>query len=141
MIAVDRVLGGVVCAFGVLLLTYLIPQYVTGEPTAGADPKLFPQIAGWLFVVLGAVQMLFVASDKTLPSLREVVRLTLFVGAMVVATLLMPVVGFLPYAIGLMAVVIWQVYERRVMWVAVSVIAVPLCTWLLFEQVLGRPLP
>lgn len=142
MIIKERILGLFSVFFGALLLAFLIPTYVSGDATDIGDPTLFPRIAGWLFVFLGGLQVIFAAPSKeTLPSKREISRLILFMGAMLIGTALLPIVGFIPYAMGLMAVVLVLVFERRPLWILLTVIFVPIGTWLLFEQVLQRPLP
>ncbi|TDP01207.1 tripartite tricarboxylate transporter TctB family protein [Marinomonas balearica] len=142
MILKERLLGVGGALFGALLLLYLIPTFVTGEVTESGDPSFFPRIAGWLFLVLGGLQILFATpSEETLPSKQEMGRLVLFVGAMVLGTSLLPIVGFLPYSMGLMAVIVLMVFEKRPHWIALTIVGVPIGTWLLFEQILQRPLP
>jgi len=142
MIIKERILGLLSVLFGALLLAYLIPTYVSGEATETGDPTLFPRIAGGLFVLLGGLQVIFATpSQEAPPSKREISRLILFMGAMIIGTALLPIVGFIPYAMGLMAVVLVMVFERRPLWILLTVFCVPIGTWLLFEQVLQRPLP
>ncbi len=55
--------------------------------------------------------------------------------------LLIDRVGYLVAAIGLMAAICAVTGERRPLWTAGVVLGLPVAIWLLFEQVLGRPLP
>lgn len=141
MIGTDRVLGGVVVAAGVFLLLYLIPHQVTAMPDELRDPSLFPRIAAWLLVGLGGLQILVPGPKTKLPTRRELLRLAGLLALLVAASLLLPVFGFVPTAIGLMACLALLMYERRPLWLAITILGVPPAVWALFEIVFKRPLP
>lgn len=141
MIPLDRVLGGVVLAFGASLLLFLIPVFTTPQPGSPTDPSLFPRIAGWMFVLLGGLQIVFPGQQRLTVTLRELGRLVLVTALMVLATVLMPIVGYLPASIALMAVVMLMIYERRPLWIVLSVAFVPVTVWIVFEYGLKQPLP
>ena len=71
MIPLDRVLGGAVLAFGASLLLILIPVYTTPQPGSPTDPSLFPRIAGWMFVLLGGLQIVFPGQQRLTVTLLE----------------------------------------------------------------------
>lgn len=138
--AVERVLGAIGIAFGVLLLTVLIPRHVTAVP-GYVNPATFPKVAAWLFIGLGTIQL--VAGGRTAheANLRGMARLALVAVCLAATILAMPRIGYVPSAIGLMAAICAIMFERRVRWLAVTVLVVPAGTWVLFDILLGRPLP
>lgn len=137
---VERVLGGLGVGFGVLLLTVLIPRHVTEMP-GFVNPALLPQVAGWLFILLGAIQCLARVRTAKPADPVELARLGVTVACVAAAIWLMPRLGYPLSAIALAAALCGLTFERRVGWLLVSVGAVPIGVWLVFEQVLGRPLP
>ncbi|WP_269584073.1 tripartite tricarboxylate transporter TctB family protein [Roseibium sp. Sym1] len=141
MIATDRILGGAVAGFGVFLLLYLIPNYVTSMPGELRDPSLFPRIAAWMILVLGAIQVFLPGPNGRLPSLGEVGRAALVVVALTLVTLALPRIGIIAGGIVLMAFSAALMFEKRLLWLAVTVLFVPVCVWGLFEVLFGRPLP
>jgi len=58
----------------------------------------------------------------------------------VVAALLLPMLGFLPVACGLMMASLVLLRERRPLWAATTLIGVPVFVWVLFTVLLSRPL-
>lgn len=138
---IDRVLGGAAILFGGFLLLYGIPANVRMVEGVWPYPAMFPQIAAWLFIILGAAQMLFVKSDIELPSIRQVVMFAAAAAVTLVALLTIDRFGYLPVTIALMAAIALIVRERRPVWVAVIVAGLPVGIWALFELVLQRPLP
>ncbi len=137
----DRILGGAAVAFGGFLLLVAIPRNVVSTGGLTLNPALFPQLAAWLFILLGALQMLFPAAAPEMPTLRECGRLLVAAAATLACLLLMPAIGF-PFAmIVLSAAMALLSRERRLVWLATTVLVLPLGVWSFFELVLGRPLP
>lgn len=104
-------------------------------------PAMFPQIAAWMFIGLGLVQMLFVKTKAEFPTGLQFIA---FLGAIfftLIAVLFVENLGYLPVMIGLMVAIVLLVQERRPLWVVVMIIGFPVGIWLLFEQVLQRQLP
>lgn len=137
----DRTLGGAVALGGAFLLVYLIPNFVEGEATGVRDPSLFPRIAGSMLLVLGVLQVVFARAGGDVPSWRELARLALLIALMSAATFVMPIIGFMPSMMLLMAAAILVVFERRPLWIVVTVCGLPAFAWFVFEEVLKRPLP
>ena len=132
--------GGVTALFGGFLLLYLIPNNVTSSGGA-FSPDLFPSIAAWMFILLGAVQLIVPGESEPLPSRRELLRaaaIALIVLGMILA---MEVLGYIIVSIVFMGVVAWFMYERRPIWLVATIIAIPIGIWLFFEVLLRRPLP
>lgn len=140
MITADRLQGIVVFGFGCLLLLWLVPAHVTTMPGDPLDPSLFPRIAGWLIAGLGLLQIATAKPGAAVPALAEVIGFACFIAALVVAALLLPRVGFLPVASGLMVASLVLLRERRPLWAALTLFGVPLFVWILFAVLLSRPL-
>lgn len=139
----DRLLGGIVALFGLFLLTYAIPANVKSASGMFVfpNPALFPQIAAVLMVVLGLMQAALVRTKTELPGWKAFGMFLVVAGATLAAMLLIRLLGYLPVAFALMVAVCLIGRERRPLWLGIVIVAVPVGTWLLFEQVLGRPLP
>ena len=138
---IERFLGGITVLCGVLLLLYGIPAHVDDVETAIMSPRVFPQIAAWIFVIAGSVQFLFVKSKLKLPTRREFIRVLVVCGLILAMTYLMDKFGYLVGAVSMMAVIMYMVYERRPLWLGIGIIIVPIAIWILFVIVLKRPLP
>ena len=140
MINADRIQGIVVLGFGILLLVWLVPTYVTSVPGDPLDPSLFPRAAGWIISGLGLVQIALARPGGSAPDGPEVFGFICFMVALVIAALLLPALGFLPVACGLMMASLVLLRERRPLWAATTLIGVPLFVWALFTIVLSRSL-
>ncbi|MEQ8366128.1 MAG: tripartite tricarboxylate transporter TctB family protein [Roseicyclus sp.] len=140
MINADRIQGIVVLAFGITLLVWLVPNYVTAVPGDPLDPSLFPRAAGWIIAALGLAQIVLARPGASVPAGREILGFVCFIGALVVAALLLPMLGFLPVACGLMMASLVLLRERRPLWAATTLIGVPVFVWVLFTVLLSRPL-
>lgn len=137
----DRIIGGIVVAFGGFLLLYGIPANVKTVQNAMPYPAMFPQIAAWMFVGLGAVQFFVGNATFTFPGGKQFSAFLGVIFLCLIAVLFLEQLGYLPVAIALMVAITILSKERRPMWMAVITLALPVGVWLLFEQVLQRPLP
>ena len=119
---------------------WLIPNYVTAVPGDPLDPSLFPRAAGWLISGLGLAQIVLARPGGSVPAGKEVLGFVCFILALAVAALLLPLLGFLPVACGLMIASLVLLRERRPLWAATTLIAVPFFVWFLFTVALSRSL-
>lgn len=140
MISNDRIQGIVVFGFGLMLLLWLVPSYVTAMPGNPLDPSLFPRAAAWIITGLGLAQIVLARPGGSAPDGREVFGFVCFIGALVVAALMLPMVGFIPVACGLMMASLVLLRERRPLWAATTLIGVPVFVWFLFTILLSRSL-
>lgn len=136
----ERILGGGAAAFGAFLLLYLIPNYVT-DSDGVMSPTLFPSIAAWMFILFGSIQAVVSGVPIKLPSTREFIRSGMITLIALIAILAMEWLGFLIVAPVFMAIITIFMYERRPLWLAATIVAVPIGVWLVFELLLRRPLP
>jgi hypothetical protein len=140
VINADRIQGIVVLGFGVALLVWLVPNYVTSMPGDPLDPSMFPKAAAWILSGLGLAQIVLARPGGSVPSTREVFGVACFIVALVVAALLLPLLGFIPVACGLMMASLVLLREQRPLWAATTLIGVPIFVWALFTIVLSRSL-
>ena len=140
VINAERIQGIVVLGLGILLLVWLVPTYVTSVPGDTLDPSIFPRAAAWILSGLGLAQIVLARPGGSVPAGREVFGFVCFILALVVAALLLPVVGFLPVACGLMLASLVLLRERRPLWAAMTLVGVPCFVWFLFTIVLSRSL-
>jgi hypothetical protein len=139
----------VLLAFGALT-TILSLQLPIGTPRA-PDSGFFPLALGVMLVGLAAVhvvQLRLAARPSTAAAATPVVdapverrRVTWFMGAVVIATALLPVAGYAIVAFLLMAALL-EILAMRPRWAAalVAVITAGVCQ-LVFVRWLGIPLP
>lgn len=137
----DQFSGVAVALCGGFLLTFLIPNYVTAIPGDLRDPSLFPRLAAWMLVGLGFLQILFPGRASRLPTKGEILRGALVVCALILSTFAMPRFGFIPVMIALMTFTTLLMMERRILWLVVVILGVPIGAWLLFDVLFGRPMP
>jgi hypothetical protein len=138
----ERVIGGCVVAFGVLLLLVIIPAQVTSFPGLPTDPGLFPKLAAWLFIGLGLAQIAFAGPTQDVGiGMAELGRFVLVLGILTVAGYAMEHFGHIPAMTGLMIASVLLTFETRWYWIVVTVLVLPAGCWSLFEIVLERPLP
>lgn len=140
MINADRIQGIVVLGFGLTLLLWLVPNHVTAMPGNALDPSLFPRAAAWIISGLGLVQIVLAKPGGSAPAVGEVIGFVCFIAALAAAALLLPILGFLPVACGLMIASLVLLRERRPLWAATTLIGVPVFVWFLFTIVLSRSL-
>lgn len=136
----ERIIGALAIGLGAFLLLWLIPAQVSTS-RGPVDPALFPKIAAWLILGLGVMQIFARRPTSEKVPLREVLRIVLVAVLITAAALAMHWIGFLPAAILMTAAVVVMMHDRRPLWLAVSILGVPLVTWALFVLLLGRPLP
>lgn len=141
LVTTDRILGGIAVLFGGFLLFYGIPANIRMIEGIVPYPAMFPQIAAWLFIGLGLIQAVFVKSRVEIPSLKRMLVFGLAAAVTLAALLTVDRFGYLPVTIALMAFIAFIVRERRPVWGATVIAGLPVGVWLLFEQVLQRPLP
>lgn len=137
----DRLIGGIAILFGGYLLLYGIPANVRMVEGMMPYPAMFPQIGAWMFLVLGAIQLIVAHEKLDLPTARQFLIFLGVVGLTLIAVLMVENFGYLVVMIPLLAVLTLIAKERRPLWIVSMAVGLPLGVWLLFEFVLQRSLP
>lgn len=142
----DIVSGGVLAAFGVFVTFQSLQLSFYSDRVPG--PGFFPALLGIALIIAGGYLLLTrlrstgdSADGFTLPNRQQAIRaLSLWV-TILVATLLVGPLGFLLPMFLLVGVILFVIESRRGLGPAVTTIAIPLLTWLLFVQLLQVRLP
>lgn len=136
----NRALGLVTALFGAILILGIIPAQAEDIVRGAVSPRDFPTFAAGIMVVFGLVQAIYPTGENRY-ELAEMGRAALVVGAGLLTLLLMTRFGYIAAAPALAAALMLFAGERRPLWLAVGVVAMPGVIWTLFEAVLRRPLP
>jgi len=141
MIRSDVILGGAVTIGGVALLLWVIPNQVAMRPGEFRDPALFPTVCAWLLIGLGLAH--FVSRDRAFswPPLRDLGRLIIILGAMLVAVWAQRYVGYILSSVAMVALLVTMMGERRIHWLVLSILGLPIGVWALFEFIFQHQLP
>nr|WP_298058718.1 tripartite tricarboxylate transporter TctB family protein [uncultured Halomonas sp.] len=146
----DVVAGVVLLGFSLLLLFYLIPNYI-GQPPIVQNPMMSPRwlptIVGWLlavFSVLMVVQGTLVADDSEASERRfergPWMRFALMALALVVYVGLFEMLGAIVSGV-LATLILFIAHPVRTLWVYLLAVAFPVSVSLLFTEVMNVPLP
>jgi len=146
----DVVAGVILLGFALLLLFYLIPNYI-GQPPIMQNPMMSPRwlptIVGWLLLVfslLMIVQGVLVADDAEDSGRRfergAWLRFVLMVVALVVYAGLFEMLGAIISGI-LATFILLIAHPVRTLWVYGLAIVFPVGITLLFTEVMNVPLP
>ena len=141
IITLDRVSGALVALGGLWLLTYGIDAHVKVTGFESPSPQLFPRIGAWVLLVFGVAQVALTRTETELPTGRVLGRYALVSVMLIGMVWIMEHFGFVIGAMAMLSALMLIVYERRPLWLVVTVVAVPLSIWLIFEVLLERPLP
>lgn len=136
----NRALGLVIALLGTTLILGIIPAQAEDIGRGALSPRDFPIFAAGVMVVFGLVQAIYPTGENRY-DLTEMGRAALVVGAGLLTLLLMTRFGYIAAAPALAAALMLFAGERRPLWLAVGVVAMPGVIWTLFEVVLRRPLP
>ncbi|AJY52333.1 tripartite tricarboxylate transporter TctB family protein [Halomonas sp. KO116] len=135
-----RLLGGFSVLVGAVLLLVIIPAQTVPVSYGALAPSDFPSFAAGSILICGLVQLFFPTGTVHF-SLGEATRALLVTLGALVAALGLERVGFLLVAPPCVLAVMLFMGERRVSWLLIGGIVAPLLIWMLFEILLGRPLP
>jgi len=124
----------------IIAVTVVIPANTEEGFGVFVLPKTMPTAAA-IVIGLGALIALFEASGEDALHVGTTMRVSLFVLLLVASSLAIGQIGFKLAAPFLGLSVMMLAGERRWLWLSVGSLGMPLAIWLLFEVLLGRPLP
>ncbi|MCO7246779.1 tripartite tricarboxylate transporter TctB family protein [Halomonas sp. Mc5H-6] len=146
----DVIAGVILLGFALLLLFFLIPDYIGQPPILQSpmmSPRWLPTIVGWLLLVfslLMIVQGLLVADDSEDNGRRfergPWLRFVLMVSALIVYAGLFEMLGAIISGI-LATFMLFVAHPVRTLWVYGLAIVFPVGVTLLFTEVMNVPLP
>ncbi len=135
----NRISGLAVAAFGLLLLWLVIPAN-TESADYGMQPSTIPNLCAGALLLFGLAQAAFPAGAVKIAG-REHLRVAMFAATAFLALWGMSVLGFVVAAPLFALAVMLLVGERRPIWIAAGVVAVPGIIWLVAVPLLDRTLP
>ncbi|MGJ7462791.1 tripartite tricarboxylate transporter TctB family protein [Halomonas sp. MA07-2] len=146
----DVVAGVVLLGFSLLLLFYLVPNYI-GEPPILQNPMMsprwLPRIVGWLILVFAVMLIVqgFLPSNDDEESGRRFergpwLRFALMALALIVYVGLFEVLGAILSGI-LATSILFIAHPVRIWWVYSLAVVFPVGVSLLFTEVMNVPLP
>lgn len=144
---VDLSAGVLVTLAGLFAVFYLIPQHISPGMGFGLSPRAFPYLCATAITVLGVALVVLSARDRVLSerpapvSVAALKRLLLVLLVLVLALALMQWAGFLVAATVAVALLMLLMGERRWLPVVLTSVGWSLFLWVLFDRVLGTPLP
>jgi hypothetical protein len=142
---VDIMVGAFAVAFGAFWIWQSAPfEFIDQVP----GPGFLPMVLAVTIVVLGTllvVTRLVGSGEKfgafAAPRGRELLRAGAVAGAIVLATAVMPVIGFVPAFVLLIALLLFGLEGMRSWSALVTVVVVPAAAYWLFGMMLGVRLP
>ncbi|WP_233270312.1 tripartite tricarboxylate transporter TctB family protein [Chachezhania sediminis] len=139
--AAGRLVGLAVLCLAGLLWFGLIPAQIEFYDQGFMRPQTLPLICAGGIGICGALLVLFPGGQMGRSDPREVLRGAGVLALCSLAVWAMGYWGFLIVAPVLALILALGLGERRLFWLAIATLALPLAIWLVVEPLLGRALP
>lgn len=136
---IERLSSAIVFFGSIVFCFWVLPQQIEAVDYGRVLPTTVPTIATWTIMVCSGIQCLGQTEAANLHLYSPVRTLLIFV-LIVSSVYLMNFAGFEYCAPVLALSLMLFIGERNWRWLLLGSIIVPLGTWLLVEQMLGRPL-
>ena len=138
--SINRLSGVAVALFGAAMLLWIIPAHTETVSYGWVKPDTLPKACAWALAGLGLIQALLPKGEVALDGAEFVI---VAVAAVLSAGAIWALgkVGFLVAAPVFAALLIAVIRERRIGWIAATIIGAPALIWVVVDLLLGRPLP
>lgn len=140
--------GGIaITALGILLVTVLVPEFVTQPSRTPANmpgPRTLPLILGWGMIIFGTIEMIgiWLGGDRVRWRWPDGVGRLLLVGAIVFGALLVtPYIGMLPACVIMMVAITSGASGQRLLRSVVTAVLFVGAVYSIFILLAGIPLP
>ena len=140
--------GGIVMLlFGILLITVLIPGFITQPSRMPANmpgPRTVPQILAWGMIIFGAIETagVFFAGERRRWERPDGLGRLALVGAIILGALLItPFIGMIPACMIMMVAVTCGASGQRLLPSVVTAVLFGGTVWAIFVWLAGIPLP
>ena len=140
MTSSDRLTGAFFLLFGLAVYFLVIPTYVEQVEGGNLAPNTLPNAISIVIAVCGGLLMLKPTTHQP-PSGRYFLKTAMYVAILAAAIYVMSWFGFIYVAPVLALVMMLIIGERRPLWLAGGVIAMPAAIWFFVVQLLDRALP
>lgn len=135
----DRVSGMVIMLFSLILIYIVIPIGVESIESDGLAPTTFPVLLSWGLFIVGSIQLIVSKkSDVVFPS--GLIRIAFICICFFTAIYCAFIYGFIYISPVLALIMMLFMNERRILWLLLGTIFVPLAIWFCIDIVLGREL-
>ena len=140
MTFLNRISGFSVIIFGLVLIFFIFPDQIEFGDYGWVKPQTLPNICAFILLILGLIQTIFPTGK-----IKFEINNLIFSGVFAITSIL-GVVGFhylgFIFAAPLFSLVIMLLIgERRIMWLIIGVVVLPMFIWFLVEYLLERGLP
>lgn len=139
-IILNRISGLVVAVAGVILLFWIIPQHTETADYGWLRPATLPNITAVIVIIASLIQFAF-PSGKAEFDVPLALRAGLFFLIALLGLFLMYLTGFLIAVPLLVMFTMLLTGERRLLWLTMGIVLIPLAIWSSVELLLNRPLP
>lgn len=136
----DRISGSFFLVLGLTLYFFINPTYIETVDGGNLAPSTFPNILALILAACGAI-LLFKPTTQNAPDLRAMFITIAYVAMLVAGLYAMSKFGFEYVAPLLSLAVMLAIGERRLLWLVLGVVVMPIVIWFLVTVVLGRALP
>lgn len=139
--------GLLAVTLGMVTIIWLVPAQTIPAIFASVPSGFYPNFTSGMLVASGAALALsgfFVTAeddDNSPSATKTIVNVIAALFLLTCAMFAVPYLGFIPAGIGICLVTLLIMRESRKIQLAAISIIVPVLIWLLFELLLGRPLP
>ncbi len=140
MTSSDRLTGAFFVLFGLAVYFLVIPAYVEHVDGGNLAPNTLPNAVSIVIAVCGALLMLKPTAHQP-PNARYFAATAIYVAILAAAIYAMSWLGFVYVAPVLALILMLKIGERRPLWLAAGVVAMPAAIWFFVAQLLDRALP
>ena len=129
-----------VAVAGVILLFWIIPQHTETVDYGWLHPATLPNITAVIIIIASLIQFAFPSGRATF-DVSLAIRAGVFFVISLLGLSLMHLAGFLIAVPVLVMFVMLLTGERRLLWLTMGIVFIPLAIWSSVELLLNRPLP
>jgi len=140
MTSPDRATGAFFVLFGLAMYFLVIPTYVEQVDGGNLAPDTLPNAISIVIAICG-VLLMFKPTGHRPPDWRHFALTGIYVAIIGAAVYAMTWFGFIYVAPVLALLLMLMIGERRPLWLAAGVVAVPGAIWFFVTQLLDRALP
>lgn len=136
----DRLSGVFFLLFGLGVYFLVIPNQVEAVDGGNLSPKTMPSIVSMIIAICGGL-LVFRPTGHQVPNARFFGIAAFYAALLAVGIYAMSLFGF-EYTAPVLALAIMLVIgERRLLWLSIGAVVMPVAIWFLVTQLLERALP
>ncbi len=137
----ERLIGLFCLVLAAALYLLVIPAQTEVENSGWLRPQTLPNLAAWLIALCGAAMLLVPGHQPPAPHAPTLARAAVNLALLLAGVALMSAVGFIWAAPAIALAIMLMIGERRLPWLALGALGMPLLIWFAVAVLLDRPLP